>query len=371
MATNSTIEWTDTTWNPVSGCDKVSPGCAHCYAETMAARLKAMALKDIADGKDPGRKRHYIDAIDDKGRWSGKMTPVPESLADPLGWKKPRMVFVNSMSDLFHEDVPDEFIDRVFAVMYQAQWHTFQVLTKRAKRMAAYFADKGMRATAIGTAAYHLAAQQAPEKAAILTNGDFVDDVFDVWPIPNVWLGVSAEDQQRADERIPWLLKTPAAVRFLSCEPLLGPIDLFPKCPPEYQPHLRSDRISWVIVGGESGQKARPMHPAWVRQIRDQCQQAGVPFFFKQWGAYSYHEGLAGPVENTIRWEPPIPASAFAGDRLLQWNSETGQFQRPAKGATVADVMGVGSVLATRVGKHESGRLLDEKEWSEFPTAHA
>ena len=281
MATNSTIEWTDTTWNPVSGCDKVSPGCAHCYAETMAARLKAMALKDIADGKDPGRKRHYIDAIDDKGRWSGKMTPVPESLADPLHWKKPRRVFVNSMSDLFHDDVPDEFIDRVFATMYQAQWHTYQVLTKRAERMRRYMTAPH-RLVAIGTAAFALAAQMAPEKAAILSNSEFVNDLeMGMWPLPNVWLGVSAEDQQRADERIPWLLKTPAAVRFISAEPLLGPIDLAEAV----INRRRGDPADWVIVGGESGHDSRPCRATWVRDIVRQCADAGVACFVKQLGA--------------------------------------------------------------------------------------
>jgi protein gp37 len=332
MATNSTIEWTDTTWNPVSGCDKVSPGCAHCYAETMAARLKAMALKDISDGKDPGRKRHYIDAIDDKGRWSGKMTPVPESLADPLHWKKPRRVFVNSMSDLFHDDVPDEFIDRVFAVMYQAQWHTFQVLTKRAERMAAYFADKGKRATAIGTAAYHLAAQQSPEKAAILTNGDFVDDVFHGWPIPNVWLGVSAEDQQRADERIPWLLKTPAAVRFVSAEPLLGPIDLkdWPKDEDEHGDPFLVAKLDWVIVGGESGHGARPCSLDWIRSIVGQCSAAGVPCFVKQIGgnAFTPHPGIEWVKYDPV-YDDPWETKDKKGGDPAEWPEDLRVRQYP------------------------------------------
>ena len=291
MASTSNIEWTDTTWNPVVGCSKVSPGCAHCYAETMAARLRGMALADIAAGRDPGRKRHYIEAIDDKGRWTGKMIPAPEALADPLGWRKPRRVFVNSMSDLFHEDVPDEFIDRVFAVMYQAQWHTYQVLTKRAERMHRYMTAPG-RAVAIGTAAFKLASEMSPEKTSILTNGDFVDDVQAGWPIRQVWLGVSAEDQQRADERVPWLLKTPAAVRFVSAEPLLGAIDLDsgPRGgPPRYLSvevdHNEDRMLDWIIVGGESGPGARPCDIEWIRSIVGQCKAAGVACFVKQLGS--------------------------------------------------------------------------------------
>ncbi|WP_322494646.1 phage Gp37/Gp68 family protein [Chloroflexus sp.] len=210
----SSIEWTEATWNPLTGCTKISPGCKHCYAERMALRLQAMGLEKYRNGF--------------------RLTLHPATLSEPLRWKTSRMIFVNSMSDLFHRDVPAAFIQQVFAVMVQAHWHTFQVLTKRA--------------------------EQLRELDALLA-----------WP-PNVWMGVSVE---RADyiERIELLRETGAAIKFLSCEPLLGPL-----------PNLPLDGIDWVIVGGESGPGARPMDPAWVRDIRDQCLAAGVPFFFKQWG---------------------------------------------------------------------------------------
>jgi protein gp37 len=214
MATGSSIEWTEATWNPVTGCDKISPGCKHCYAERMARRLQAMGQENYRNGF--------------------KLTPQPHMLELPLRWKKPTTIFVNSMSDLFHKDVPIEFIQRTFAVMREAHWHRFQVLTKRAERLA----------------------QLDPE----LT-----------WT-PNIWMGVSVESAKYLP-RISELRKTGAHVRFLSLEPLLGPL-----------PDLDLTGIDWAIVGGESGPRARPMKPAWAIDIRDQCTRAGVPFFFKQWG---------------------------------------------------------------------------------------
>ncbi|RMF48611.1 MAG: phage Gp37/Gp68 family protein [Bacteroidetes bacterium] len=210
----TSIEWTEATWNPLTGCTKISPGCKHCYAERMARRLQAMGVPKYRNGF--------------------RLTLHPTVLTEPLRWRTPRMIFVNSMSDLFHHDVPPEFICAVFDVMRQAHWHTFQILTKRAERLRA------------------------------------LDSLLD-WP-PNVWMGVSVE---RADyiARIDDLRATGAAIKFVSCEPLLGPL-----------PHLPLDGIDWVIVGGESGPGARPMDPAWVRDIRDQCLAADVPFFFKQWG---------------------------------------------------------------------------------------
>ena len=217
MSDKSAIEWTDATWNPVTGCTQVSPGCAHCYAKAFAERFRGVP--------DHPYKQGFDLKIQDDGR-----------LGQPLLWKQPRMIFVNSMSDLFHEDVPDEFIGRVFDVMRRAHWHTFQVLTKRSERLA----------------------ELAPHLP---------------WP-KNVWMGVSVENQ-RWTTRIDDLRRVNAAVRFLSCEPLLGPLDL----------NLRG--IHWVIVGGESGARARPMKPEWARSIREQCTGASVPFFFKQWGAHN------------------------------------------------------------------------------------
>lgn len=251
MSDKSSIEWTEATWNPVTGCTKVSPGCAQCYAETFAERFRGV----------PGHP--YERGFDLQLR--------PERLEQPLEWKRPRSIFVNSMSDLFHPDVPLGFIESVFDVMKLAHWHTFQVLTKRSERLA------------------ELANQLR-------------------WP-ENVWMGVSVENQ-RWTKRIDDLRQAPAAVRFLSCEPLLGPLDL----------DLRG--IHWVIVGGESGHRARPMRADWARSIRDQCQAAGVPFFFKQWGAHNeagvrVGKGKAGRELDGQSWDglPPGPATqteAFA-----------------------------------------------------------
>ena len=214
MAANSQIEWTGSTWNPVTGCTKISPGCKHCYAERMARRLQAMGQPNYANGF--------------------RVTLHEQALDTPLRWKRPQMVFVNSMSDLFHERVPIEFIERVFDVMRRARQHTFQVLTKRSQRLM----ELGPR--------LH-------------------------WPT-NVWMGVSVENRDYIS-RIDHLREAGAAVRFLSLEPLLGPLR-----------DLNLEGIGWVIVGGESGPGARPMQPEWVLDIREQCLETGVPFFFKQWG---------------------------------------------------------------------------------------
>ena len=214
MATSSLIEWTDATWNPVTGCSKTSPGCKHCYAERMANRLKLMGQANYRNGFEVALQ--------------------PQMLEMPLRWKAPKRIFVNSMSDLFHVDVPFTYINDVFGVMRRAHWHQFQVLTKRAERIE----------------------ELSPKL---------------VWA-PNIWMGVSIENQKYA-YRIAHLRKTAANVKFLSIEPLIGPVGKL---------HLRG--IDWVIVGGESGPGARPMEPEWVTDIRDQCLKAGVAFFFKQWG---------------------------------------------------------------------------------------
>ncbi|MCA9583027.1 MAG: phage Gp37/Gp68 family protein, partial [Myxococcales bacterium] len=214
MAQGSGIEWTESTWNPVTGCTKVSPGCKHCYAERMSKRLHAMGQPNYANGF--------------------ALTLQPQMLELPLRWKRPQTIFVNSMSDLFHKDVPEEYIDRVFRVMAEAHWHRFQVLTKRSERLAAL-------------------GQALP------------------WA-PNIWMGVSVETKEYRG-RIDDLRATDAKTKFLSIEPLLGDLGT-----------LNLDGIDWVIVGGESGPKSRPVNPSWVTSARDQCQKAGVPFFFKQWG---------------------------------------------------------------------------------------
>jgi protein gp37 len=214
MGSGSSIEWTEATWNPVTGCTKVSPGCAHCYAERMAKRLRAMGQANYSRGFAPTLHEHMLEL--------------------PLRWKRPQRIFVNSMSDLFHEDVPVEFIRRVFGVMRSANWHQYQILTKRAERLSEL--------------------------------SSLVD-----WP-RHVWMGVSVESAQY-ERRVDHLRATPARVKFLSLEPLLGPLR-----------DLKLHAIDWVIVGGESGPGARSMEEKWVLDIRDQCQEAGVAFFFKQWG---------------------------------------------------------------------------------------
>ncbi len=217
MSTQSKIEWTERTWNPTVGCTKISQGCKHCYAETMALRLKAIGVRGYEDGFG--------------------LTLIPERLNEPLGRRKPTVYFVNSMSDLFHEKVPFAYIDQVLEVMREARQHTFQVLTKRAERMARFCRTRSIPA--------------------------------------NVWLGVSVENRKQGVPRIDFLRKIDVCVRFLSIEPLLedlGELDL--------------QDIHWVIVGGESGKKARPMHQSWVTSIKHQCDSAGVAFFFKQWGAW-------------------------------------------------------------------------------------
>lgn len=274
MSDRTGIEWTDATWNPVTGCSKVSAGCKHCYAERDWARLSA------------NKQTRYF------GRAFTDVRCHADVLDQPLRWRRPRRIFVNSMSDLFHPDVPDEFVDEVFAVMALAKQHVFQVLTKRPERMRAHpiFSHSG-RCLWVGI-------RQAAERLFGIDPGPVGKT------LPNVWLGVSVEDQAAADERIPLLLDTPAAVRWISAEPLIGPVRLdrimrasqyddwtycdnaldgfrATKCGGTYGSHL-----DWVVVGGESGPKARPMHPDWVRSIRDQCAEAGVPFLFKQWGEW-------------------------------------------------------------------------------------
>jgi protein gp37 len=237
MGQNSAIEWTESTWNPVTGCTKISPGCNHCYAEVMSRRLKAMG--------QPNYKHGF------------RVTVHPHALELPLSWKKPQMIFVNSMSDLFHEDVSVDFIQKVFEVMGRADWHTYQVLTKRAERLA--------------------------ELAPALP-----------W-LPNIWMGVTVENADCA-YRIDHLRTIGAAIKFLSIEPLLGPL-----------PNLNLKGIDWAVVGGESGPGARPMDPAWVTDIRDQCLRAGVKFFFKQWGGV--RKKLAGRILEGRTWDE-MPALA-------------------------------------------------------------
>jgi len=236
----SSIEWTESTWNPVTGCTKISAGCRHCYAERMAIRLQAMGQPAYAGGFE--------------------LALHPEKLRQPLEWRKPSTIFVNSMSDLFHEDIPEEFIQDVFETMREASWHRFQILTKRADRLE-----------------------------------DLSDSLE--WP-ENVWMGVTVERQDYVT-RVDRLRRTGARVKFLSCEPLLGPI-----------PGLNLESIDWVIVGGESGPNSRPMDPAWVTDLRDQCLNVKVPFFFKQWGGRNKKRAgrdLEGDTWSQMPMPSPVP----------------------------------------------------------------
>jgi protein gp37 len=271
MSDDTGISWTNATWNPIRGCTRVSEGCRHCYAERVAARFSGpgQPYEGLAV-----RKLRVISDDDQRveARWTGDVRFVAEHLADPLRWKKPRRIFVNSMSDLFHERLTNEQIAAVFGVMAAAGSHTFQVLTKRAARMREWFAwagdhgASGARSACRASAALYLGASPEPPGA-------------DTWPLPNVWLGVSAENQAAADERIPDLLATPAAVRWVSAEPLLGPVDLA-----SASPNARSlaQDLDWIVAGCESGPGARPADVEWFRSLRDQCATAGVAFFLKQ-----------------------------------------------------------------------------------------
>jgi protein gp37 len=279
------IEWTDATWNPVAGCTRVSSGCDQCYAVRQSHRLEAMGQEKYAGLTVLNRKgdRHF----------NGVVRCVEEALPIPLKWRKPRRVFVNSMSDLFHEGVPFEFIARVWGVMRSTPKHTYQILTKRPER-AAEFLNRCADAESMGWITHNGTAVTSYGGTGIIVGDD------DKWPLPNVWLGTSCEDQAAADERIPHLLRCPAAVRFLSCEPLLGGIDLTPQLlmqmaggirrvgrgqMPHEAPLVRHPSIDWVIAGGESGPGARPCNVDWIRDTVAQCAASGVPCFVKQLGA--------------------------------------------------------------------------------------
>jgi protein gp37 len=302
MADGTKIEWTDATWNVITGCSIVSPGCTSCYAMRLAGtRLRHERTRQ---GLTKPSKAGPV--------WTGEVRFNEHLLDQPMRWRRPRMIFVCAHGDLFHENVPDEWIDLVFAMTLLCPQHTFQVLTKRADRMRRYFngpwpGGDGVMAR-IADATWRLAPlrRQLPEPPTVvevpigprLANGEpefgWRRMMKNLGPLRNVWLGVSVEDQARANERIPHLLAVPAAVHFLSCEPLLGPVDLErggwsflrPLRPPPGNKIGWAKGVDWVIAGGESGPKARPAHIDWFRSLRDQCAAAGVAFFMKQtWGA--------------------------------------------------------------------------------------
>lgn len=321
MAEHSHIEWTDATWNPITGCSVVSAGCTNCYA----MKLAGTRLRDHAS-------RAGL-TVDSKAGpvWNGQVRLNEDWLTQPLQWKRPRRIFVCAHGDLFHESVPDEWIDRVFAVMALAPQHTFQVLTKRAARMRAYMEKASGR-----IADTIIRKRRARGDNGVVVPLPHVAPGALWWPLANVWLGVSAEDQARADERIPDLLATPAAVRFLSAEPLLGAIDL-PAAGMKWNGRLDRETgerrfLDWVIVGGESGPGSRPMHPDWARRIRDDCAAARVAFFFKQWGD----------------WFPYAERDAAGNVNVVDKGERPGQFHEWSNG-----------VFSVRLGKKAAGRFLE------------
>jgi len=300
----SKIQWTEKTWNPTVGCNKVSQGCKLCYAEIMHKRQMSM---------NPNKySRPFLDGA----------FPYEPALEIPLHWRKPAMIFVNSMSDLFHENVPFEFIEKVFAVMQKCEQHTFQILTKRPERAIEFFNDYLHWNDKLSCKAF------GDRKSSFSISTGHTDF------IQNIWLGTSVEDQATADERIPLLLQIPAVVRWLSCEPLLGEIDLKKMYKVNNTYHFKG--IHWVVCGGESGHGARPMHPDWARKIRDDCNAAGVPFFFKQWGEWGETKGLSIPEYEKV----------LNNNKKLHVWSKYGM---------------------VKLGKKHSGRLLDGREWNEYP----
>lgn len=364
MGQSSLIEWTDASWNPITGCSVVSPGCTHCYAMKLAGgRLR----------HDPTRAG-LTRASAGGPVWTGEVRLNEGVLDQPLRWRRPRKIFVCAHGDLFHENVPYEWIDRVMAVIALCPEHVFQVLTKRPERMRDYFLNYATRHKT-GMAAAALSGRQHPD-------GHACDPAVcnHPTPLPNLWLGVSAENQETADARIPELLAIPdsiAAVRWLSLEPLLGPINFrwtdyaHRAAGLTYRDylerkgsvnHLESlQGIHWVVVGGESGPKARPMHPRWVRSLRDQCAAAGVPFFFKQWGSHHVCEvAQDGSLDKAI----PL-ASQFA--RLLLCLKDTDVFVQPAPDTAVDVVFSEGNVIALPASKRETGRLLDGVQHDGYP----
>lgn len=322
----SKIEWTEETWNPIAGCTRASAGCDNCYAAEMSLRLEAMALaKQAAGGIVPPSMSKYMGVstrlTNGTAAFNGTIALDHTAVDAPRKWRKAKMVFVNSMADTFHRDVPFAFVHKLFVTMSECPQHTFQVLTKRAARMLAYQRE--------------------------------------YWPegFPaNVWAMTSVEHQEAADVRIPLLVQVKAAVRGLSMEPLLGGIDLSPYLLPEFCWHCKEKigneggrcfcgvgikpLIHWVIVGGESGRRARPMNPDWVRDIRDQCVSAGVSYFFKQWGEW-------------------VPLDQLEFHESLDFDTKEAVFETGMRSL----------VTVNRVGKKAAGRLLDGREWSEMPQA--
>ena len=365
------IEWTNETWNPIIGCSKISPGCDNCYAEKMAYRLSEIERSKMINKGSKPSSMPYNHVIGKK-KWTGKTHLVEDALEKPSRWKKPRMIFVCSMGDLFHESIPLEWIDQVMAIIGLSSQHTFQILTKRPERMYEYYQSREFGFIDGGEKEAVLFAKQLKEVQRnagwfwdYSYDNDGIKD-FDLiyegkLPLPNLWLGVTAENQEQADKRIPLLLQIPATVRFVSCEPLLNNINISPLLG-EMPGGQRG--LDWVIAGGESGNKARPMHPDWVRSIRDQCKTANVPFFFKQWG----------------KWRPEFKSKLNERTCIVCGCTDFNACEGGCSWIEISNMEDICSncghykvrkfndnLLAFAIGKKKSGRKLDGIEYNEFP----
>jgi protein gp37 len=381
MGDNSKIEWTDATWNPIIGCSVVSPACTNCYAMQMAARLEKMAESHFevigrTAENGPIPNSHYLGTTEPSKAgpvWTGKVALAPEHiLTRPLRWRKPRRIFAVSMGDPFHENVHDSWLDRIFAVMALCPQHTFQVLTKRPERMREYLtAPRPWERVSSHIISDELVVGRSFDKSMAMAWA------YDKGYLPNVWVGVTVEDQCRADERLSHLLATPAAMHFVSVEPMLGPVDLARVSTNAVSPFDGVEQaslinalnghqswhgnvmvninggIDWVICGGESGPKARPMHPDWARYLRDQCVAAGVPFFFKQWGEWV-------SILDRDRQDPD-----WRADYQVRLSQKAGTCWLNLDGG--GGFHGARLNVMQRVGKARAGRLLDGREWNEFP----
>jgi protein gp37 len=386
MATDTSIEWADKTWSPIIGCDRVSPGCDHCYAVT-TARIRS-------SNPHPGIAEAFagtVDSINGRLDWTGRINQLEDRLTQPLTWKKPRKVFVNSLSDLFHKNVTDEFIARVFAVMALTPQHTYQVLTKRHARMRSVLNDRctcgngHVPGVHLRSAMTWAVSQANPNRIPGVPD-DAEQRVYNTpWPLPNVHLGVSVENQHWADIRIRALLDTPAAVRWISAEPLLGPVDLTRiHAGSRQQPDMVYDalgqrygvpglwqapttsRLDWVVAGGESGPQARPAHPDWFRSLRDQCAAADVPFLFKQWGDW----GLDAPLDSEGRLLRGVRGLgvAVANDGTVYQPGDLTYPDGPRRAeAFRANHQRAHLTAMYRVGKKAAGRELDGQEHNQFP----
>ncbi|MDR2891566.1 MAG: phage Gp37/Gp68 family protein [Deltaproteobacteria bacterium] len=362
------IEWTNFTWNPVTGCPgpKVSIGCANCYAE----RVMNGRLRQMYDEEKPFERIHFH----------------LERLLQPYRVKKPQRVFVGSMTDIFHEEVEDQYINLIFATVVLCPQHTFMILTKRPDRMAAFITDRSTRACDNRGHAYKSMCNRAR-----------VDSDMDglPWPLPNLWLGVTVCNQAEADAKIPLLLQTPAAKRFISVEPMLGPVrldNLF------YRPSLDDDtynaltgegnqpdayeypaytrggpKLDWVICGGETGPNARPMHPDWVRSLRDQCVAAGVPFFFKGWGEwYPFVKGGSFPEQKgylcVYKYLPEqFRKGRYTHPEKLEEINFSGRCFANGGVSFLSNIEEPNFYYSFKAGKKRAGRLLDGREWNEVP----